>query len=156
MKDNIEIGDVFEIETANGKAYIQLVEKSENQNELELIRVYYKIYLKSSCFSITKITEKSDDYFFLSFHIKAALKLKVLKFVCNTSIKRSFKTPVLFRTKNPFGNGWNIIDKKKDKYIKSGVINLNEEQKKLSPWGTWNDTLLIENLEKGWRLENWT
>ncbi|NYE07484.1 hypothetical protein F4694_004295 [Bacillus niacini] len=24
------------------------------------------------------------------------------------------------------------------------------EQKQLSPWGTWNDTLLKERLDEGW------
>lgn len=36
------------------------------------------------------------------------------------------------------------------------VVDLSEEQKKLSPWGLMNDTLIIELLKTGWRLENLT
>ena len=28
-------------------------------------------------------------------------------------------------------------------------------QKELSPWGIWNDTLLIERMMEGWTPEKW-
>jgi hypothetical protein len=38
---------------------------------------------------------------------------------------------------------------------KEVVYNLNDLQKNYSPWGVWNDTILIERLTSGWTLENW-
>lgn len=49
--------------------------------------------------------------------------------------------------------GWQIIDT--DTWHRQLVKDLSAEQKKLSDWGTWNDTLLIEDLVSDWSLEKW-
>jgi hypothetical protein len=151
----VKLGDILELKTKTGKVFLHYVKDSENKNELELVRVYYKIHSKEIKFNKVFITENDDDFFFLSFPVKSAVRKKILKSIYNAPLENRFEIPNLFRTENIFGGGWNIIDKENDKYIETGVLNLTEQQKKMSPWATWNDTLLIENLEKGWRLENW-
>ena len=49
--------------------------------------------------------------------------------------------------------GWHIVDT--ETWQRQLVKTLSPEQKKLSPWGIWNDTLLIENLVNDWSLEKW-
>lgn len=49
--------------------------------------------------------------------------------------------------------GWYIVDTATWKRTK--VKELTPEQQSLSPWGIWNDTLLVERIEKGWSLDNW-
>ncbi len=50
--------------------------------------------------------------------------------------------------------GWHIIDT--HTWQRQLVKNLTPEHKQLSPWGIWNDTLLIENLVNDWDLEKWS
>ena len=50
--------------------------------------------------------------------------------------------------------GWHIIDT--DTWQRQLVKSLTREQKQLSPWGIWNDALLIENLVNDWSLEKWS
>jgi len=151
-KRKIELGDVFELETNKGKAYIQYVKEPLSNNELEKVKVFYHLFDETPD-DLNDILK--GDSFFLSFILKAAYKGGVVEKIGNNKLPDDFEYPKQFRTENPFSDGWNIIDTDENKYIHTGLIELTKEQKNLSPWGTWNDTLLIENLEKGWRLENW-
>lgn len=49
--------------------------------------------------------------------------------------------------------GWHIVNT--ETWQRQLIESLSSEQKKLSPLGIWNDTLLIENLINYWSLENW-
>ncbi len=61
--------------------------------------------------------------------------------------------PLFYRTENPFGDGWQIVN---SKTLQRETFNeLSDDQKKMSPWGMMNDTLIIELLERDWKLENW-
>ena len=155
IKRKLTLGDVLKIETSKGIAYIQYVQSPLNSNEIEMTKVFYKLHSEPICINDKFISDNENDFFFLSFPVKAAEKKGILNFVDNVPLNKNFQAPIHFRTENPFGKGWNIVDKSLDKYVETGLLNLTEEQKKLSPWGVWNDTLLAENLENGWRLENW-
>ncbi|GGA49178.1 hypothetical protein [Psychrobacillus lasiicapitis] len=48
---------------------------------------------------------------------------------------------------------WHIIDY--DTWSRENVERLSKEQKQLSPWGIWNDTLLKQRLAEGWTLDKW-
>lgn len=48
---------------------------------------------------------------------------------------------------------WHIIDY--ETWKRERVEVLTHEQKQLSPWGTWNETKLIEKLVEGWTLDEW-
>lgn len=67
-----------------------------------------------------------------------------------------FDKPRFMRTEHSVRGeflGWHIVDT--ETWQRQLVQTLTKEQKALSPWGIWNDTLLIENLVKDWRLEDW-
>lgn len=144
----MKVGDVFEIETKKGKGYLQYVKEPMDNTELEKTRVFYNLFSLQT--ELSKIV--SGEYFFLEFPLKAAKRMKILSYVGNLELPSTLRYPRYFRSVNVFGEGWRIIDATGGQIF---VEKLDEKQKKLSPWGTWNDTLLIDNLEKGWRLENW-
>lgn len=152
MKRKIELGDVFELETKKGmKAYFQCVKIPEDARYLELIKIFYDLYPQRP--------EEIDTivncaFFFNEFPLQAALRRKIVEKIGNHPLPEGFEPPRYFRTENTFGEGWQIVDA--ETYQRQTVIELSEDQKKLSPWGSMNDTLIIELLERGWRLENWT
>ncbi|WP_299313207.1 hypothetical protein [uncultured Aquimarina sp.] len=150
MTKKIEIGNIFQLDTSKGKAYIQYVYEHESLGEY--VKVFYNLYdVEPKDFS--RIT-KEEDFFYINFALRAAMKLNIIKKVGNIAISKDFILPSFFREEHLFKeNWWQIVDTKT--WHRESVKTLSEEQKKLSPWGMWNDTLLIENLEKGWRLENW-
>ncbi|MGK6353485.1 hypothetical protein [Parapedobacter sp. DT-150] len=152
MKRKIELGDVFELETKKGmKAYFQCAEIPRDDRYLELIKIFYDLYPKRPG-KIDVIVNR--PFFFNEFPLKAALRRKIAEKIGNQPLPAGFKPPRYFRTENTFGPGWQIVDS--ETCQRQTVIELSEEHKKLSPWGSMNDTLILELLEKGWTLENWT
>lgn len=144
------MGDIYQINTAKGKGYFQLV--FSDKTEGELIKVFYELH--DGIPSFDKIV--NEDYYFIGFPLKYALKRGLIKHVGHVPLPSNFKIPRYFREMHRYGNnqlGWNIVDNKTLKL--NFVESLNEEQKKLSPHGIVNDTYLIERFEEGWRLENW-
>jgi len=147
----INLGDIFSLETNKGTACFQCVEiPFDVKNEVELIKVFYKLF-DQKLFDLDAVTQ--NDFFFTRFPLKAALRRKFVKKIGNMTLPEDFASPSFFRTENPFGKGWHIVNSKT--LFRETVTELTEDQKKLSPWGIMNDTLIIERLEAGWRLENW-
>ena len=147
----IEIGDIFELPTNKGYVYLQCVQIPEDRRqELELIRIYYHVHPHSVA-DVSFIQE--SEFFYLRFVLQAAYNRKIVDKVGNISLEPEFRIPRYFRTENAFGEGWHIIDTLSRQ--RETIIELSEEHRKISPWGTWNDTLLIDRLDKGWTLENW-
>ena len=150
----LKIGDIFEIITPKGKAYIQYVFNDETIGAL--IRVLPGVYDKQP-HNLVELVNKKEMYF-VHFPVKAANKLKIIEFIGNFELPNDLVIPKNFRTleKDRKGNiiRWQIVDY--DTWQRETVNELSEEQKKLSPWGTWNDTLLIERISQGWTLDNWT
>lgn len=151
MKKQVELGDVFEIKTNKGYAYLQCVDIPENNNEVELIKVFYDLH-KEHLLIISDVIK--SDFFYIRFPLKAANKRKIVSKIFNTPLSDDFEIPIYFRTENMFNEGWQIVDSRT--LHRKSVTELTYEQKKMSPWGGMNDTKIIELLEKGWRLENWT
>ena len=153
MANKAEIGDIFELQTKNGnKIYFQCVEIPENpKNEVELIKVFYDLYSETPS-EIISIAQ--GKYFFNRFPLKTALRRKIISKIGSSKLPENFEIPKYYRTTNLTNDAWQIIDAKTWK--RETIIDLTEEQKKLSPWGGMNDTLIVELLERGWNLENWT
>jgi hypothetical protein len=89
------------------------------------------------------------------FPLSFANKKKIVELVGHYPINE-FKKPEFLRTEYYIRGeflGWHIINT--NTWKRQLVKTLTVEQKKLSPWGVWNDTLLIENLVNGWKLEDW-
>jgi len=143
------IGDIIEIEEENKKVYLQYVKEAKNETLLEKMRVFYKVY-DNRPIDIDSIIK--DDFFFLDFPYRYGIKEKGVNLIGNIPLPHGFMIPKQFRTENVFGSGWRIMNED----AKSEVIEeLNDEQKKLSPYGMWNIPEIFENLKNGWRLENW-
>ena len=149
-RKKVELGDIFELKTDKGYIYLQCVNIPENRTEVELIRVYYDIHLTKKN-DFTRIQKSS--YFYIGFVLQAALNKTIIKKAGNVPIEAGFELPRYYRTENFFGEGWQIVDSKT--LQRQTFKNLSNEQKMLSPWGIWNDTLIKEKMDKGWRLENW-
>lgn len=148
--NKIELGDVFQMPTSKGICFLQCVEIPQT-DDVELIKVFYKIY-NDIPEKITTITK--GDYFFIRFPLSASLRKKIVKLVGNVELQKDLILPLYYRTLNPFGEGWQIVNSKT--LNRETVLILTEEQKQLSPWGGMNDTLIKELLDKGWRLKNWS
>ncbi|HHC80787.1 MAG TPA: hypothetical protein ENK46_12950 [Flavobacteriia bacterium] len=145
----LNLGDIFEIDTKKGKGYFKLVGFDKHHGEL--IKVYYRLYQ-----DVPPLNELENGSYYIYFPLKYALRQKLVKHVGNIVVSSQFIKPQYCREKHIIGReflGWFIVDMRtmKMKLVKE----LNKEQKKLSPCGIINDTLLKKRLEQGWRLENW-
>lgn len=149
----LEIGCVFSIETQNGKAYFQYVLKNEILGEL--IRVLPGRF-HNDIEDLQGLVNE-HEIFMVHFPLKAAARRKLVCFVGHFKLPNNFKCPKFMRSKQTNRVGelikWQIIDY--ETWEREDVLELSDEQKKLSPWGTWNDTLLIDRLNKGWTPEKW-
>jgi hypothetical protein len=145
----LQIGDVFEINTPNGNAYVQYVHQHKTIGEL--IRILPGLY-QDNPYTLDELV-KVRELYFVHFPLKAAHKQQIVKKIGNFNIPDSVSIPTYFRTdhivKGEFLS-WHIVDYSTWK-IKA-VKELTEEEIKLSPWDTWNDTLLIEKLGQQWTL----
>ena len=147
----IEIGDVFSIVTAKGLAFFQHVHYMPKIGEL--IRILPGLHIEMP--DIADLCQR-EEQFCIFFPLKYALNKKIVNKVGKYDIPKGFRVPTHMRSKN-------II---KGEFIEWHIVNietmhrepfkvLNNEQIKLSPWGIWNDTLLVERLEEGWTLQSW-
>lgn len=147
----IKIGDLFEIITPRGKAYLHYVHQSEDMGEL--IRVLPNLYEERPN-NLQKIVD-GDELFYVFFPLKFAFKNKIVDKVGNFDSSK-YDKPQFMKTEHVVQDdflGWYIVNT--DTWQREFVESLNENQKELSPWGIWNDTLLIEKLSSGWNLQEW-
>ena len=147
----IKIGDIFEINTPEGKSYLHYVHKDNATGEL--IRVLQGLYSERPA-NFDKLAA-SEERYIISFPLSAATKQKIVEPVGYYPAS-NFNKPKLMRTEHNIRGeflGWHLVDT--ETWHRQLVKTLSPEQKKLSPWGIWNDTLLIENLVNDWSLENW-
>lgn len=148
----IKLGDIFEINTPKGKAYLHY---SYMDNDLgELIRVLPGLFPERPA-NFDQLAG-ANERFMVFFPLSAANKLKIVEQVGHYPAD-NFTKPKYMRTEHIVGTnflGWHIVDT--DTWQVQLVKSLTPEQKQLSPWGIWNDTLLIENLADDWSLEKWS
>mgnify|MGYP001801627538 CR=1 FL=1 len=145
----MDIGNIYNIKTSKGLGFLQLIKIPDSNNHVELTRVFYELR-DSVPENLNDIA--FGDFFLLEFPIKAGIQQNVLQFVGNVDLPEGFVFPTFFRSENLFGPGWRIINVNGGQKV---VEELNEQELRYSPYGVWNAPLLIENLENGWRLENW-
>lgn len=146
----IKIGDIFEISTNKGKGYLHYVYDDKILGQL--IRVLPGLFEESKNEFRELVLQK--ELFVVFFPLKYALKKAIISQVGSEII--DFEKPKLMRSKHLIGDkfhGWHIVNT--DSFLRHLVKNLNEEQRQYSPFGLWNDTLLIGRMEEGWTLENW-
>jgi len=147
----IKLGDIFEIKTSKGNAYLHFFYKDPEIGDL--IRVLPRLYKKRPI-DFNGLASEQEE-FMIFFPLSFANKKKIVELVGHYPINE-FKKPEFLRTEYYIRGeflGWHIINT--NTWKRQLVKTLTVEQKKLSPWGVWNDTLLIENLVNGWKLEDW-
>lgn len=149
----IQMGDVFEITTPKGKGYFQYV--FNNKTMSELIRILPGLYLEQPENMVQVVARK--EIYFVHFPLKAAYRKGIVKLVGKYDLPEEMEFPKKMRTDyvDKFGSRicWHVIDY--NTWKRESVKEVTEEQKKLSPWGIWNDTFLIERLAEGWTPEKW-
>lgn len=147
----IKVGDIFEINTPKGRAYLHYIYKDKTTGDL--IRVLPGLYSKRPANFDTLAGSK--ERYVVFFPLSAANKQKIVEQVGYYPAD-NFGKPKYMRTEHFVRGefvGWHIIDT--ETWQRQLVKKLTPEQKQLSPWGIWNDTLLIENLLTDWSLEKW-
>jgi hypothetical protein len=148
----IRLGDIFEIVTEKGTAYLHYIYKDESIGDM--IRVLPGLYSERPV-NFEQLAGSKERYT-IFFPLSAASKRKIVELVGHYSINIARK-PDYMRTEHTVRGeflGWHIINT--ETWKRELVKSLSSKQKELSPWGIWNDTLLIERLINNWSLENWT
>lgn len=147
----IRVGDLFEINTPKGKGYLHYIYKDSVTGEM--IRVLQGLYPERPT-DLSDIVRLEERYI-ISFPLLAATKKGIVKAIGHYPAS-GFSKPQLMRTEHSIRGkflGWHLVDT--ESWQRQLVQVLSPEQRKLSPWGVWNDTLLIEKLVNDWRLDDW-
>jgi hypothetical protein len=147
----IKVGDIFEITTPQGNAYLHYIFKDSEIGEL--IRILPGLYSERPA-NLDPLAG-AQELCLIFFPLTAAHKKQIVEIVGSYSSEK-FDRPKYMRTEHiVYGEflGWHIIETStwKRKFVKK----LDLAQKQLSPWGIWNDTLLVEKLVNNWTLEKW-
>lgn len=151
----VQIGDLFAIETPKGKGYFQYVYLN-SQDDIELIRVLPGLYAEEPQNMEGLVSQK--EVFFVQFPVRAAYRRKIIRLIGHYEVLPGIEVPPKrMRTTHVIRGEficWHIVDYETLQRV--SAKELTEEQKKLSPWGIWNDTLLIEKMVEGWTPEKWS
>jgi len=144
-------GDIFCIKTSKGYGFVQYIE-TDNLG-IEYVRVLFPLKAEPS---IDQKDVDQKERLSIGFPLKASIRKKILLKIENLTIPANYKLNEFSRSKHILKGeflGWYIINRltlERELKVKLGIEDL-----KLSPYGIFNDTLLIEYLEKDWRLEDW-
>ncbi len=147
----IKLGDLFELKTSKGYAYIHYIHKNDDLGEL--IRVLPKIYKKRPV-NFNEIVSQKEK-FIVFFPLSAATRKKLVEYIGFYNCE-NYTIPKYMRTEhNVRGEflGWHIVNI--ETWQRNLVKSLTSEQKKLSPWGIWNISLLKERIIQDWKIEDW-
>ena len=148
MATELNIGDLFEISTPPGLAYLQLTHTDPDQGSL--IRVLPGTH-GGRPEALEPIVQ-THEQFHAFFPLAAALRRGIVERVGNYEVPATSRSFPTFRssTKNPVTDEW------EDWWLWDGqrewkVAELSDAQRDLSPGGIINDTLLIDRVVSGWR-----
>lgn len=150
MAKKIKLGDIFEIKTPKGLAYIQYTCSHDAYGQL--IRVLPGIFDVRPV-SFDQLSQAKELYF-VFFPVKAAVFRNIITSVANEPIPYFAQQFPPMRTRGGIDSdgkvlNWWICDAK-GRII---VDKLNEEQRHYSLMEIWNDTMLIECICSGWMPE---
>jgi len=150
MAKRAKIGDIVEISTTKGLAYAQLTHKHPMYGEL--VRVVEGFHSVRP--AIGDVADR-DTRFVTFFPLTAAVSRGIFQIVGNAPVPEPSKQFPIFRSGTPdpqtkkVANWW-LWDGQNEWRVPS----LSPEQQKYPILGIWNDTLLVERLEQGWKLED--
>lgn len=147
----LEKGDVFSIKTSNGFGFLQYIE-TDNLG-IEYVRVLSPVKQDEE---INQSEVDLKERWSIGFALKAAVRKKIVTKIGGFRIPINYKIDEYARSEhNVRGEhiGWHLVNRKS--LIRELKNKLDEKDLKLSPHGCFNDTIIIEYLEKEWRLEDW-
>ena len=147
----INLGEIFEIKTAKGFAYLHYFYL--DNDKIPWLRVLPGMY-KDRPDNVEELAATKEKYI-LRFMIGVAYHRK---YVEKTGFfpADSFKKPQFMRSPESRGGdflGWYIINT--DTFFRNLFQELTSEQIQLSSWGIWSYPLLLDRLESNWSLEKW-
>lgn len=151
MAKRIRIGDLIEIPTNRGFAYGQYTHHTEKYGPL--LRVFPGFHA-SPPQDYCKIATQTE-IFVLFFPLQAAVNRNIVRVIGNCEVSTPSKEFPTFRSglydmKTGKVQNWWLWDGTRS----WRVSELTSEQYKFPVEGIWNDTILIERLESGWRPSN--
>ncbi|MEK3881752.1 hypothetical protein [Paenibacillus sp. PL2-23] len=121
-----------------------------------MIRILPGVYQEDS-YPNEDVINNQKEAFFIHFPLAAAKRLGIVTLVWNAELPSHFKLPTKFREPITDDEGktlyWHIVDYKI--WMRKTVEVLDDVEVQYSPWGTWNDTLLIEQINDNFTLGNW-
>lgn len=146
-----KIGDLVEIKTAKGFSYALYTHKHGQYGVL--LRIFTKQYGERPKDLSTVV--KDSVQFSCFFPLGAAARQKIVECVANVGVPEYLRPFPTFRS--------GMVDSRVGKVIhwwlwdgekEWQVGELSQEQRRLPIRGIWNDTLLIERIEEGYRAES--
>lgn len=152
MGRSIRIGDIFELSTPKGFAYVQYV--YEDVTCGSLIRVLPGLF-EARPSSFERLVQMREP-FVVYFPLKAAVNRRIVHVVGTSPLPfdRVYPPP-LISGGEVLPNGhrvkWRIY---KGDGTMTLLDELDAEQRTYSPYEVWNDTLLIERICSGWKPED--
>jgi hypothetical protein len=151
MAKRVKIGDIVEVETARGMAYIQMTHKVEKWGAL--IRVIHGLF-ESRPENLQRLSESESD-FVTFFPLQVAINRNIFEIVGHGPVPAQAQIFPLFRDagfidRSGKVHDWWLWDGEKAWRVRK----LSVEQRYLPIREVINDTLLIERIEEGWRPEN--
>ena len=141
-------GDVFEVRTPRGLAYIQYILKHELDGEL--IRVLPGLF-ETRPTPFTQIALQKEKYF-VFFPLTVVARGGGVEFVANEKIPTGSATfPLMRRAGGMTRDGkvlnWFLFDGKQNL---RRIDILTDQEKELSLEETWNLALLVDRISSGW------
>jgi hypothetical protein len=144
------IGDVIEVHTSKGLAYVHYTHKHGQYGAL--LRVLPNFYRERPK-NFSEIVDV-EPQFMTFFPLGAACSRRIVHIVGNVPVPERAQIFPTFRTGIPNKEGkvesWWLWDGEKG--WKIGALKPGMERFPLR--GIWNDTLLVQRIEEGWRHEH--
>lgn len=150
----IELGDVYTLPFSSGLIILQYV--ATGKNGIDIVRVFRVPCENGQEVNIAETVSGSEE-FFLHFALQGAARKKIVSFAGHYPFPVGCSTPRLMRTMirrhEKDEPQWFIVDV--ETLERKPVAELTNEIIKLSPFGIWNDTLLVDRMGNGWSLQTW-
>lgn len=147
MRRRARIGDVFEIQTSIGLAYVQYTHHRDDWGAL--IRVLPGLFQQRPA-ALGDLVSKREA-FVTFFPLQAAVSKGIVELVGTEPIPASSREFPLFRAAGFVDRQGRVLDWLLwDGQREWKIGSLTEEQRVLPIRAVWNDTLLRERIEEGW------
>jgi len=143
-KMKAKIGNVLEIPTKKGIAYVQYTHETEYGGVVRVLNGVYDQPLNKD--SLCKLATEPHEFIAI-IPVTAAVWRKIFIVAAHCDIPESARSHPIFRSSKDAYEDYFLWDGE-EKWSKD---ELSEDEKKYPILSIWNDTLLIERIEEGWR-----